>query len=152
MMSNFFFYLNKNVNREKITNFIIESFSYEKKKINKKLVRNYPSYSSFQLFFNLSIVSLIEPTILPSLKMIVFNRLKCNDLASVSWEYCLKHHKFLDLSLTIYSDSILEEICTFCFVFHENQIRTVPDSFVSKKRFLSFFLLLLIKNRSEVDR
>lgn len=139
MMSNFFFYLNKNVNREKITNFIIESFSYEKKKINKKLVRNYPSYRSFQLFFNLSIVSLIEPTILLSLKMIVFNRLKCNDLASVSWEYCLKHHKFLDLSLTIYSDSILEEICTFCFVFHENQIRTVPDSFVSKKRFLSFF-------------
>lgn len=151
MMSNFFFLSEQKCKSRKNYKFYNRKFFLRKKKINKKLVRNYPSYRSFQLFFNLSIVSLIEPTILPSLKMIVFNRLKCNDLASVSWEYCLKYHKFLDLSLTIYSDSILEEICTFCFVFYENQIRTVPDSFVSKKRFLSFFLLLLIKNRSEVD-
>lgn len=144
MMSNFFFLSEQKCKSRKNYKFYNRKFFLRKKKINKKLVRNYPSYRSFQLFFNLSIVSLIEPTILPSLKMIVFNRLKCNDLASVSWEYCLKHHKFLDLSLTIYSDSILEEICTFCFVFHENQIRTVPDSFVSKKRFLSFFLSFII--------
>lgn len=118
--------------------FYNRKFFLRKKKINKKLVRNYPSYRSFQLFFNLSIVSLIEPTILPSLKMIVFNRLKCNDLASVSWEYCLKHHKFLDLSLTIYSDSILEEICTFCFVSRESN-KNCSRLFRFEKTF-SFFL------------
>ena len=106
--------------------------------------RNYPSWSFLPIiFFNLSIVSLIEPTILPSLKMIVFNRLKCNDICiRILFEYCLKHHKFLDLSLTIHSDSILEEISTFCFVFFFSQESNKNCSrILSKKRFffLSFF-------------
>lgn len=108
--------------------------------------------NSFQLFFNLSIVSLIEPTILPSLKMIVFNRLNCNDLASVSWEYCLKHsyHKFLDLSLTILLDSILKEISTFCFVFSQESNNNCSQLFRFEEMFfsfLSFFHSWSIKNR-----
>lgn len=93
-------------------------------------------------YFFLSIVSLIEPTILPSLKMIVFNRLKCNDICiRILFEYCLKHHKFLDLSLTIHSDSILEKISTFCFVSFSQESNKNCSRILSKKRFffLSFF-------------